>query len=158
VALVIFNGQAPLKTLQNSSLHDLYLIWELMSPSCLLYQGVLFLAATNRVEILDPALLRPGRINRKVRRSWSGLCARQSRTGWQQHCDCTDFVPVIAILLTPFRSPPILQVVVPLPDEAGRRDILAVHLRTTPMSSEEDKAEACERLARVTAGFSGAGM
>ncbi len=30
-------------------------------------QGILFLAATNRMEILDPALLRPGRINRKVR-------------------------------------------------------------------------------------------
>ncbi|KAJ9508516.1 hypothetical protein QJQ45_012046 [Haematococcus lacustris] len=74
--------------------------------------GVLFLAATNRADILDPALLRPGRINRKV--------------------------------------------VVPLPDEAGRREILGVHLRNTPMLNKEAKAEACSRLARVTSGFSGA--
>ncbi|KAF5831722.1 P-loop containing nucleoside triphosphate hydrolase protein [Dunaliella salina] len=75
-------------------------------------QGVLFLAATNRIDVLDPALLRPGRINRKV--------------------------------------------VVPLPDEQGRQDILNVHLRGVPMSSAEEKAEAALRLARVTAGFSGA--
>jgi len=75
-------------------------------------QGVLFLAATNRIDVLDPALLRPGRINRKV--------------------------------------------VVPLPDESGRRDILGVHLRSVPMESMDEKAEACDRMARVTSGFSGA--
>mmetsp|Transcript_4482 Transcript_4482/g.12213 ORF Transcript_4482/g.12213 Transcript_4482/m.12213 type:complete len:653 (-) Transcript_4482:463-2421(-) len=75
-------------------------------------QGVLFLAATNRIDVLDPALLRPGRINRKV--------------------------------------------VVPLPDERGRQDILNVHLRGVPMASVEEKSEAALRLARVTAGFSGA--
>lgn len=45
-----------------------------------------------------------------------------------------------------------LQVVVPLPDEAGRRDILNVHLRGIPMASAEEKTEAAIRLARVTAG------
>lgn len=75
-------------------------------------QGVLLLAATNRPDVLDPALLRPGRLSRKV--------------------------------------------VVPPPDEEGRQAILGVHLRKVPMESEEAKAEACIRVARLTGGFSGA--
>ncbi|GAX80849.1 hypothetical protein CEUSTIGMA_g8284.t1 [Chlamydomonas eustigma] len=74
--------------------------------------GVLFLAATNRIDVLDPALLRPGRLSRKV--------------------------------------------LVPLPDEAGRQDILKVHLRGVPMLPDEDMADVILRLAKVTAGFSGA--
>lgn len=74
--------------------------------------SVLLLAATNRPEILDPALLRPGRISRRI--------------------------------------------VVPLPDEAGRRDILRVHLRGIPMESESFKEEAVAYLASITRGFSGA--
>ncbi|MEW5304747.1 MAG: hypothetical protein WDW36_007338 [Sanguina aurantia] len=74
--------------------------------------GVLFLAATNRIDVLDPALLRPGRINRKV--------------------------------------------VVSLPDEGGRRDILAVHLRGVPMATEDDKLFASAQIARIADGFSGA--
>ena len=31
------------------------------------------------------------------------------------------------------------RVIVPLPDEAGRADIMAVHLRNTPMASAESK-------------------
>jgi hypothetical protein len=45
-----------------------------------------------------------------------------------------------------------MQVVVPLPDEAGRKDILGVHLRNVPMDSMDEKAEACDRMARVTSG------
>jgi ATP-dependent metalloprotease FtsH len=75
-------------------------------------QGVLFLAATNRIDVLDPALLRPGRLSRKV--------------------------------------------VVPLPDESGRRDILKVHMQGTPLVEDEDKQEIVTRLARITSGFSGA--
>ncbi|CAL8462710.1 g2243 [Coccomyxa elongata] len=74
--------------------------------------GVLLLAATNRPEVLDPALTRPGRLSRRV--------------------------------------------VVPLPDERGRADILAVHLRSIPMAPELDRGSACRALAKITGGFSGA--
>lgn len=74
--------------------------------------GVVLLAATNRPEVLDPALTRPGRLSRKV--------------------------------------------VVPLPDERARAEILAVHLRAVPMASTSDKAAAAQQIARVTRGFSGA--
>ena len=58
------------------------------------------------VQVLDPALTRPGRLSRRV--------------------------------------------VVPLPDEAGRADILAVHLRKTPMQSDADK-ELCRRqIAKIS--------
>lgn len=73
---------------------------------------VLLLAATNRPEVLDRALLRPGRISRRV--------------------------------------------AVPLPDEAGRRAILAVHLASTPMEAGGYKDSAIGYLAALTAGFSGA--
>lgn len=44
------------------------------------------------------------------------------------------------------------QVVVPLPDMAGRRDILSVHLRNVPMESLREKDEACEQIAHITSG------
>ncbi|KIZ05210.1 hypothetical protein MNEG_2749 [Monoraphidium neglectum] len=65
--------------------------------------GVVLLAATNRPEVLDPALLRPGRLSRKV--------------------------------------------VVPLPDEPGRRAILAVHLRGVPLEGSADAAAAAAAAA-----------
>ncbi|KAG2454133.1 hypothetical protein HYH02_001169 [Chlamydomonas schloesseri] len=74
--------------------------------------GVLFLAATNRIDVLDPALLRPGRISRKV--------------------------------------------VVPLPDAPGRAQILAVHLRATPLEEGLEPEQACLAVASATEGFSGA--
>ncbi|GAB4813160.1 hypothetical protein N2152v2_000206 [Parachlorella kessleri] len=72
--------------------------------------GVLLLAATNRPDVLDEALVRPGRLSRKV--------------------------------------------VVPLPDEAGRADILRVHIRGVPLAEDPDAT--CATLAKATAGFSGA--
>ena len=36
-------------------------------------QGVIVIAATNRPDILDPALLRPGRFDRQVRVGYTGL-------------------------------------------------------------------------------------
>ncbi|MDO9583565.1 MAG: ATP-dependent zinc metalloprotease FtsH [Desulfomicrobium sp.] len=73
-------------------------------------EGVILIAATNRPDVLDPALLRPGRFDR--------------------------------------------QVVVPNPDLRGRKRILEVHTRKTPLSGEVD----LEVLARGTPGFTGADL
>ncbi len=71
-------------------------------------EGVILIAATNRPDVLDPALLRPGRFDR--------------------------------------------QVVVPTPDLKGRRRILEVHTRRTPLGDDVN----LDTLARGTPGFSGA--
>jgi cell division protease FtsH len=73
-------------------------------------EGVILIAATNRPDVLDPALLRPGRFDR--------------------------------------------QVVVPTPDVRGRKRILEVHTRKTPLNSGVD----LDVLARGTPGFSGADL
>ena len=73
-------------------------------------EGVILIAATNRPDVLDPALLRPGRFDR--------------------------------------------QVVVPAPDVKGRKQILAVHSRRTPLAPDVD----LDVLARGTPGFSGADL
>src|SRR5215468_9262386 len=72
--------------------------------------GIVVMAATNRPDILDNALLRPGRFDR--------------------------------------------QVVVELPDVAGRTEILALHARSIPVSDDID----LHRLAEQTPGFSGADL
>jgi cell division protease FtsH len=72
--------------------------------------GVVVIAATNRPEVLDPALLRPGRFDR--------------------------------------------QVVIPLPAQAERRAILAVHTRGKPLAPHVD----LDVVARATPGFSGADL
>lgn len=73
-------------------------------------EGVVVLAATNRPEILDPALLRPGRFDRRV--------------------------------------------TVSPPDQAGRRQILAVHTRGVPLAADVDLGA----LAASTAGMVGADL
>ncbi|MBV5309853.1 ATP-dependent zinc metalloprotease FtsH [Chromatium okenii] len=73
-------------------------------------EGVIVIAATNRADVLDPALLRPGRFDR--------------------------------------------QVVVGLPDLAGRAAILEVHMRKVPLANDVD----ARTLARGTPGFSGADL
>ena len=67
----------------------------------------MLLAATNRPTALDPALLRPGRLSRKV--------------------------------------------VVPLPDEQGRRAILGVHLRGVPLEGAADAAAAAAAAVEAAA-------
>lgn len=79
--------------------------------------GVLLLAATNRPDVLDPALLRPGRLSRKI--------------------------------------------VVNLPDEQGRAEIAAVHLRGVPLEgSPVEPSVLIDRagsvIAKLSFGFSGA--
>ncbi len=73
-------------------------------------EGVILIAATNRPDVLDPALLRPGRFDR--------------------------------------------QVVVPRPDLNGREEILHVHMKQVPLSSDVD----VRVLARGTPGFTGADL
>lgn len=70
--------------------------------------GVVIMAATNRPEILDPALVRPGRFDRQIQ--------------------------------------------VLLPSEEGRREILAIHAKQMHLADDVDLG----RIAKVTAGFSGA--
>ncbi len=73
-------------------------------------EGVIIVAATNRKDVLDPALLRPGRFDR--------------------------------------------QVDVPNPDINGRKKILEVHARKTPLGPDVD----LRIIARGTPGFSGADL
>ncbi len=73
-------------------------------------EGIIVMAATNRVDILDPAILRPGRFDRKI--------------------------------------------VVGRPDVKGREEILKVHAQEKPLSDDVD----LERVARTTAGFTGADL
>lgn len=73
-------------------------------------EGVILVAATNRPDVLDPALLRPGRFDR--------------------------------------------QVVVPRPDLNGRVQILNVHMKKVPLSTNVD----VKVIARGTPGFSGADL
>ncbi len=70
--------------------------------------GIVVIASTNRADVLDPALLRPGRFDR--------------------------------------------QIMVPLPDLRGRREILEVHARPITIESSVDLTH----VAKVTPGFSGA--
>ncbi|MCB0421339.1 MAG: ATP-dependent zinc metalloprotease FtsH [Bdellovibrionales bacterium] len=73
-------------------------------------EGVILIAATNRPDVLDPALLRPGRFDRRV--------------------------------------------IVNKPDLSGRKEILKVHTRKTPLASDVD----LDKVAKGTPGFSGADL
>ncbi len=73
-------------------------------------EGVILIAATNRPDVLDPALLRPGRFDRRV--------------------------------------------MVSNPDLLGRKKILDVHTRRTPLAPKVE----LEKIARGTPGFSGADL
>lgn len=73
-------------------------------------EGVIIIAATNRPDVLDPALLRPGRFDR--------------------------------------------QIVISLPILEGREEILKIHAKKIKLGKDTD----LRRLARGTAGFSGADL
>ena len=74
------------------------------------HQSVILIAATNRPDILDPALLRPGRFDR--------------------------------------------QITVDRPDVKGREEILQIHARNKPLSTDVD----LDKIAHLTPGFSGADL
>ncbi len=74
------------------------------------HQSVILIAATNRPDILDPALLRPGRFDR--------------------------------------------QITVDRPDVLGREQILEIHARNKPLSSDVK----LDKIAALTPGFSGADL
>ena len=73
-------------------------------------EGVIIIAATNRPDVLDAALMRPGRFDR--------------------------------------------QIVIPLPDIAGREKILGVHMKNVPAAPNVE----IKTVARGTPGFSGADL
>ena len=73
-------------------------------------QGVVIMAATNRPDVLDRALLRPGRFDR--------------------------------------------QILVPLPTEDGRREILGIHASKIKLAEEVD----LDRISKITPGYSGADL
>ena len=74
------------------------------------HQSVILIAATNRPDILDPALLRPGRFDR--------------------------------------------QITVDRPDVKGREEILKIHARNKPLSTDVN----LDKIAHLTPGFSGADL
>jgi cell division protease FtsH len=91
---------------RDQTINQLLTLMDGFAPST----GVVVLAATNRPDILDDALLRPGRFDRQVR--------------------------------------------VDLPDLQGRTEILKIHARNKPISSDVS----LESFARITVGFSGADL
>ena len=74
------------------------------------HETVVVLAATNRPDVLDPALLRPGRFDRKI--------------------------------------------TLDLPDKKARVQIMKIHTKAVPLAKDVD----LDRLAALTAGFSGADL
>ena len=73
-------------------------------------ENIIVMAATNRADILDPALMRPGRFDR--------------------------------------------QIYINVPDVRGREEILKVHSRNKPFSSDVN----FKHIARITSGFTGADL
>lgn len=124
--------------------------------------GVLLLAATNRPGVLDSALMRPGRLSRKVRWRHGGRRVPMLPAAWHlQHTFVQRLHPVhashmvnISVLASATHPllPPQPQVTVPLPDESARAAILGVHLRRVPLASQHERELACEAVAKITSG------
>jgi cell division protease FtsH len=128
-------------------------------------KAIIIMGATNRPEVLDPALLRPGRFDRQVLVDKPDIKGREEvlriHTKNVKLSPAVDLRVVAATNRPDVLDPALLrpgrfdrQVMVPRPDIDGREQILGVHMKKVPLAPDVDPRV----IARGTPGFSGADL
>jgi AFG3 family protein len=107
---------------------------------------VVVLAGTNRPDILDPALMRPGRFDRQVH-----MHARANRSNLWTFC-CAQAGSHNGPLC-PFCTA--RQIVIDRPDIKGRNSIFKVHLKPLRLDPGIEMGDLSRQLAALTPGFTG---